>query len=213
MNKSRAHIVTFPRSGHHILVGLLDTFCYANNEYCEFYTCSDADGNKIDCPSSGLDWTRKNNLCGAGKRITKTHEFDLSLPFVEERKYLVQLRNPVLSVSSWYELEKSTGGLTQSYEEFIDDKMNFWESFATKWYQYFEKENVLYAPYNSLSSKPKLDEIADFLQLERKPSSSYSPDYFSPKRRTIENALEIFREKETKISDLLTELDLEKVCS
>lgn len=63
--------------------------------------------------------------CFAGRPITKSHDFDLKLPVVDEFKYVVQIRNPALSIPSWFRLNsRKNKNIRVHPKQFWDEKMN-----------------------------------------------------------------------------------------
>ena len=99
--------VTYPRSGHHLLVRLIanyqlnlnqKTFCVHKNledphgyisagqmQYCTYYRHC----NSVPCT---------DNACN----LQKNHDFDLTLELPATNKLLVQVRHPLESIISFY---------------------------------------------------------------------------------------------------------------
>jgi hypothetical protein len=84
--------VSWPRSGHHLLVNLLRAYFGKGFGYCEFYS------PQLDCCRS-VPCARRDRI-----HLTKNHDFDLTLPQLEGQKYLIQYRDFIPSVVSNYEL-------------------------------------------------------------------------------------------------------------
>ena len=84
-------LVSFPRSGQHLLERLLkDTYEYYDWEfsYCEFYEC---------CRSAP---------CSKGSLFTKNHDFGVNLPIEDEYRYLVLYRHDKLrQLEAWFRSE------------------------------------------------------------------------------------------------------------
>ena len=211
------YFITFPRSGHHILLKLLDSFVEVNDHYCEYYQCVKADGQPINCPNSGyslLDSYKKKHKCESGQRLIKSHDFNLDLEFDENKNYIFQLRNPILSIKSWYELESKIPANQHrniDWRVFFDAKFIFWKSFTSKWITYLGQKNFKYIPYNSLSNYKELKSIADFLQLTYKQDNNWYPDIFLPQRNFVEDASGYLQAKEESVVDILNQLNIERI--
>jgi hypothetical protein len=204
-------IVTYPRSGHHIMLGLLDTFLNVSDNYCEFYECKNNRNETISCCSAGLPWRKKNNSCGAGRKLIKTHDFDLDVPYQEDCNYLIQLRNPLLSISSWYELEKKKGGAVVEWSVFLEDKFNFWLGFTDKWLSLRDRNNILVVSYDSLGDQNVLEDIGSFLDLPAREVSHFDPNRFSPKRTRLIDSDGLLKNYESQITDRLETLGIQKL--
>lgn len=208
---SFVHIVTFPRSGHHAMVEQLESVSDIYVNYCEYYNCIGRHGERIDCSKSNLIWKEKGFNCGAGRRIIKDHDFELLLPYSLSDKYIIQLRNPILSILSWYELDSKNENLKlPDFKVYFRQKMKFWVDFVEKWYPVIGNSNVMYVPYENLAIKEKLIELALFMDLPLKTDSLYDSTSFSIKRKEVKDD-GFLGEEEEKVSSYLEKLGLEKV--
>ena len=179
--------------------------------YCEYYNCIGRHGERIDCNKSNLIWKEKGFSCGAGRRIIKDHDFELLLPYSHGDKYIIQLRNPILSILSWYELDSKNESLKlPDFKTYFRQKMKFWVDFVEKWYPVISNSNVIYVPYENLAIKEKLIELALFMDLPLKTDSLYDSTSFSIKRKEVKDD-GFLGEEENKISSYLEKLGLEKV--
>lgn len=206
-----AYFVTYPRSGHHILIKLLDTIAYITENYCEYYECIQADGIPINCPYNKKDWTIKLNKCGAHRQIIKSHDFDLNLPYLEENLFLIQLRNPILSIKSWYELalkDPNNKDISIDWNMFFDEKFNFWVNFVEKWIVHIDKSNVKYIPYNELGNYSKIESISKFLKLKNKKNKTWDSNIFHITREIVDDESGYLRAKEESIKNTLKELKI-----
>lgn len=116
----RTECVTFPRSGHGLLQKLLHRY-FEEGElvYCESY----AD------PERMLDHDPRTNF-------QKNHDLELGTPIKDDRQYLVQIRYPIESIVSWYQLACEREGLPDSpgsWTNFAVQKASFWMGFYRKW--------------------------------------------------------------------------------
>lgn len=114
--------ISWPRSGHHMLVRLLTAYFGPDFGYCDFY-------GKGDC-------CRRVPCARAGRvSLTKNHDFDLSVPQVAGQKYLVQYRDFVPSVISNFELHVLNGNpdTPLSFRRFASLQFDRYRDFAAKW--------------------------------------------------------------------------------
>ena len=181
------YIVSFPRSGHHGLMGFLDKICGAGSHYCEFYTCKSYDGTPIACPKSDNKWQEKKFLCEAGKTNLKCHDFNLQLPYTPENKYLVQIRHPFLSIESWYEMELRKNIELPTWPEFLASKLEFWINFVQKWIvDLGDNKNVYVLRYNEISQLNTLQSVVEFLGYKHQANfGNLHSDYFNEKRNKL----------------------------
>ena len=125
----KTKFVTFPRSGHHLLMRGLQWALQDELVYSEGYK---SPHNMDKCPCVN---------------IQKTHDFDLSEPVLPEMNYIVQIRPFELAVESWHKLEPSG----MEFEEFRDSKVKYFDDFMAKWVL-TNLPNVTVIPYNELVS-------------------------------------------------------------
>lgn len=81
--------VTFPRSGHHMLISILSSYFEERLNYCEMY----------HTPNLTIENCEFTNY-------QKTHDFELKEPILTNVKYLIQLRNFDDACLSYYRLSK-----------------------------------------------------------------------------------------------------------
>ena len=121
------------------------------------------------------------------------------------------MRNPILSILSWYELDSKNESLKlPDFKTYFRQKMKFWVDFVEKWYPVISNSNVIYVPYENLAIKEKLIELALFMDLPLKTDSLYDSTSFSIKRKEVKDD-GFLGEEENKISSYLEKLGLEKV--
>lgn len=174
-------VVSFPRSGHHALVGFLSRVSDFSTNYCEFYSCERHNGELIECPKKHVPWNMKKNGCGAGNGFIKNHDFDLRVPYMQRVGYIVQYRHPFHSIQSWYEMERSKGKAVADWPTFFADKLLFWEGFMKKWViEHGAQANVYCLPYETLTSWEKITSVAKFAgatidDRKKPPQPNYKP--------------------------------------
>lgn len=206
---SRVFVVSYPRSGHHALIGFLNRISDVADNYCEFYSCERHDGQKIECSKNNTSWKFKNNCCGAGKNILKNHDFDLKLPYRSEDKFIIQYRHPFLSIKSWYEMELGKGNQIEPWSKFFDKKLKFWKSFVQKWVlDQGSQPNVLAVTYDSLKDRDVILQIAEFSGADIKSNIDNFKPNFKDKSRAIDSDIEFFKEKEKSIKELLNQVNI-----
>ena len=108
-------VVTFPRSGHHWLIELLqERLGDKIFLYTEHYT----DGGK----------TLETGYPGVN--VQKTHDFDLEVPKVSWYRHVVQVRRVQDCLKSWRKLEESRGPVPPRFEE---QKTHFYGLWVSRW--------------------------------------------------------------------------------
>jgi len=165
-------------------MGFLKRVTDLHSEYCEFYNCQTHDGKAIECPKKLLNWRLKGHRCGAGRRITKTHDFDLALPIKCEWRYIVQYRHPIPAIQSWYELESRKTNLNA--RKFALESLAFWKRFVNKWVLSENQHgNLLRLNYDCLADRDSLKAVAEFCQGDLSMPEGFRPN-FSPRRNLEE---------------------------
>ena len=145
----KLYLVSFPRSGQLYTQQLMEAVTGVD-DYCELYNCW-----VEDCPGKSLPISEKSP-CLAGRRIQKTHDFDLKFPVDKSAQYAVIVRTPMLSLASWFELEVKNlevQDTLKSWESFADLKSTFWNDFVNKWVDAAEtNENVQVFRYEDITT-------------------------------------------------------------
>ncbi len=137
MHIKKTVFITYPRSGHHMLMRLLKNYFGNKMKYCEVYEhCK-----QFPCVDSHTN-------------IMKNHDFDLSLPFRDDIEYFIQIRHPYYSIQSWYELHSNEYGQDTKWESFFKEKLNFWDKFTDKWLINTERYTNRAINYNNLIDRP-----------------------------------------------------------
>lgn len=202
--------MSFPRSGHHAMMGFMKRVSDLADDYCEFYNCKTHDGKAIDCPKKLLSWRLKGQQCGAGRRVTKTHDFDLALPIRRKWKYVVQYRHPVPAIQSWYELESRKKNLDAA--RFARESLRFWKAFMEKWvFSLPAADNVLRVNYDTLARVETLREVAGFCQAQLDIPRGFSPNFAL--RRSTEEIPPVMQRLEQEIVPLLERAGIERMYS
>lgn len=112
-NLFRTVCVSFPRSGHHLLVrGMLqyvDKLVYSEN-----YTAAH---NIVNCEFVNLQ---------------KEHDLELSLPVHDDLKYIVLIREKENAIKAWYKTHLVKNSHVD-FETFYKEKSPYYDGFVDKW--------------------------------------------------------------------------------
>lgn len=136
--------VSWPRSGHHLLVRFFDSYFGRRFLYCDFYP------PETDCCRSFP--------CKWQDRITfsKNHDFELGITRTADVPYLVQYRTFWPSVVSNYELFLLAGqeDSKELFQLFARDRLPAYLGFHEKWIEQPEPERMLIIKYEDLVADP-----------------------------------------------------------
>ena len=141
---AKTEAVTFPRSGHHLLKNILEYYFDGSLHYCSVHE----DSEDLRLGVHPLTNFQKN------------HDFDLKTKVTDDRRYLIQVRDPMDSVESWIHLTQriGTNGTTlpvyNSWKVDIMDKLNYWIGFIEKWVVN-HVPNRLVVSYQDLLNRPE----------------------------------------------------------
>ncbi len=153
---AKTNCVTFPRSGHTLLVNILLRYFAADASfpvidsedvcrhviragvlsYCEFY---------FHC--------KQTPCIDESTNLQKNHDFSLKLKISPWANYIVQYRFPLESIVSWYKFELDSGLIDDSaanWRRFAWAKIEFWRNFARKWLIDYPFSNALPIDYHDL---------------------------------------------------------------
>jgi hypothetical protein len=171
------YLVSFPRSGQHYTQRMIEEVTGVD-EYCELYNCW-VEG----CPGQSVP-VNERSPCLSGRRIQKTHDFDLNFPVNPAAQYAVLLRTPMFSLVSWYEYEVNVMGMQDSHmiwEAFAREKSAYWDSFVNKWCDMAEaNENVRIFRYEDMTTDPAT--ISEFFAANFPGSESAKIEHFAQKQ-------------------------------
>ena len=136
--------VSWPRSGHHLLVRILRQYFKNRFSYCEFYGSANC-CKKIPCSYAGYI------------NFSKNHDYKSIVPILEKHNYLIQYREFIPSVISDYELYCCTDeDNKQNFQNFSIDSLKKYKLFISKWSRANSKQSYLYyLSYEKLTLQPK----------------------------------------------------------
>lgn len=143
--------VSWPRSGHHMLVRLLQLYFGPDLGYCDFY------GGKpwVD----EIETCCKQIPCMHAERIwlTKNHDFELNLPQIPNQKYLIQYRDFAPSVVSNFELFVRNGGEDSAlaFRKFASGEFTRYLGFVERWVTSEFAAGQLHLNYSVFLSNPQ----------------------------------------------------------
>ncbi len=213
----KIHIVSFPRSGQHLLERiLLNIFTYYNIDfsYCEFYNvCS-----TIDCKNKCI--------------FQKNHDFDLDFIQQNEKKYIILYRKDIIyQLESWFRLKffgkevyhkqvhYNNIDLYTGLVSFIKSKMNYYDGFVNKWVKNNLTDNKIIIDYDNfiLNQKENIFRIIKFLGLKQNliPRNYINvfycvKNYSYKKKRLIKNEDIIEKSEDSEKNIPIIERNLEK---
>lgn len=139
--------ISWPRSGHHLLTRLLKLYFGPDFGYCDFY--------------GGIEGCCKTVPCQRTDKIhfTKSHDFNLDVPQIEGRKYLIQHRAFLPSGVSNYELfllsKPQELDTRETFLAFISQQFTSYRSFMNRWVYSEFGSNQLQLSYEQLLAYPK----------------------------------------------------------
>jgi len=121
--------VSWPRSGHHMLVRLLSLYFGPAFRYCEFH---------VGHPTHpDIDHCCRTAPCHHRDRIhfTKNHDFDLTLPQNPNQPYIIQYRDFAHSVVSEFETAVRAGGIDDlgAFRHHVSRQVGSYRGFINKW--------------------------------------------------------------------------------
>ena len=185
-------IVSFPRSGQHLLERLLKHIHnYYNKEfsYCEYYTCC----QKIPC--------NKNSL------FQKNHDFNLNLKLnINEKFIIIYRKNKIYQLESLFRLNKFRKNVFNSninYKDketfnnlirFIKNNSKYYDNFVDKYIKSNKYQQALIIEYDDFLSQYKnyIKKIILFLNLKNDKNIDLDIDL------DIENIINTFEKIEYK---------------
>ena len=134
--------ISLPRSGHHLINNILSEYFGDSLHYCSIY-------------ETNQDLTLESNK---ETNFQKNHDFDLQTQIKEDRKYIVQIREPIDIIESTYHLQRRVGIIEdipnyESWRKASLDILEYCHGFMKKWIYTFIP-NRLVITYNDLLLRP-----------------------------------------------------------
>ena len=157
--------ISFPRSGHHMLIRKITEYfsSISNTDVCIKHHSRKA--SNTDTDKNSFVYCEYYNACQTipciDKRCNfqKSHDFTLDLPLNTEQQYIVQIRSPIDSITSLFELSLKTGWYNledtqKCWELFFDNQLDFYKKFYNKWVAQ-KKNNIDIFWYDSFLENPE----------------------------------------------------------
>ena len=135
--------ISWPRSGHHLMVRLLQAYFGAGFGYCEFHMARDC-CKAFPCARAGQ------------VNLSKNHDFRQATPQLDTLRYLIQFRAFAPSVVSSYELSLGKGGedTPEAFRKYVSQRWGPYQMFLEKWiFSDFGKRHVILR-YEELTADP-----------------------------------------------------------
>lgn len=142
--------VSFPRSGHSLLIRLLLAYFGSRLNYCEFYN---------GCRS----WPCRRPL----NNFQKCHDFRLDTPQRPDLRYIIQIRHPWPAIVSRFRLNLARGSVTdtmESWERHRRKQLPYYAGFVERWALAGEGLQRVLVPYHRLIDRP-VDILAEIARL------------------------------------------------
>lgn len=149
------YIISFPRSGQHLVRNILENVCKRTNKqfsYCEFYRC---------CRQTPCKYKRTDTI-----NFYKNHDFlldptykdkplQVNINIEDNEKYIVLYRkDPIEQLEAYYRYLKPEISLF----EFCKQKKEYYNAFIEKWVTpslsnvfLLDYDTLIHDPYNSIS--------------------------------------------------------------
>lgn len=136
--------VSWPRSGHHMLVRLLQLYFGNSFGYCQFYGTDQTCCKTAPCTRHDI-------------HLSKSHDFDLDLPQRSDRRYLIQYRDFLPSAVSNFELHVRSGGedSRDSFLRLTSEDFGRYLGFIERWVRSPFAQDQTVLRYEDLLSDPE----------------------------------------------------------
>ena len=139
---SAINIISFPRSGQHVLQAILK-YVFENHDlkysFCEFYGCC------------------RTVPCKDNKIIQKHHDFNNKYKILPETKYVVLYKDDmILQLETWYRFELKISNTDYKYPDliaFIKTHTQYYNNFKNKWV-HTSNSNILKIEYYDFVKNP-----------------------------------------------------------
>ncbi len=121
MINGQIYNMCFPRSGHRFLRNMLEDYFGKELKHCSVYN--------TDNIRERYNYIKDHDI-GLSEARMKEAVFDPG------RKYIVQFRHPLYSLTSWYEyrlIKRKINDSQNNWRLFMKVQLKYWERFANKW--------------------------------------------------------------------------------
>ena len=149
------YCITFPRSGHHLLINLLFRYFSKDLDFPQIHGHETPKKCKKIIKAGNLRYCELYNHCqqlGCTEPvdIQKNHDFKLKLELPKDANVIVQYRKPLDTLISYFETFRKDQSL-YAWEKFKKTKLAYYEGFINKWV----KEKYFLVEYDSFLTSPR----------------------------------------------------------
>jgi len=163
---NRIQNISYPRSGHHLLVNLLHDHLGDAFKYADPYGWHNEKGEKTKSePKKTLEDSPNCNYA-------KNHDFDLKLEVNpnSDITHIIQIRKPLPAIVSYFQFTVDEGAIPdtkESWRAFAVEKAAYWQAFYEKWVLVPPSTSMLLW-YDELISEPvlSLSQVLDFCGID-----------------------------------------------
>jgi hypothetical protein len=136
------NVISFPRSGQHLLQSILE---YVYNEhnmkysFCEFYRCC------------------HKTPCKYGYIFQKNHDFNNKIQITNNKHIILYRKDIILQLESYYRYHISVYNKPYNFNnliKFIKNKSEYYNKFVKKWTTNIDNTNIFVIEYYDLINNP-----------------------------------------------------------
>ena len=137
----RILISTFPRSGHHLLIRIIDEYYGSRFLYYKRTSRNVEKTKKHVVYNKHADLTEFSPIPFKQVSLQKNHDYGLcrgqesNFEYLSDKfsKHIIQIRHPLESIVSFYYHRSKTKVLNRCWEDFAVDIMHWWKKFVEQW--------------------------------------------------------------------------------
>ena len=147
--------VSYPRSGHHLLITALARYSSGDMSFDSIAERHFAAGDLVYCEHYGH--CNRVPCTDPKTNLQKNHDFDLALQPNADRPYLVQIRDPLPSIVSYFRIQCLHWDLAaskESWSQFAHEQVEQWRAFYRKWVLARDDLDCLLINYDELLNNP-----------------------------------------------------------
>ncbi|WNJ16421.1 hypothetical protein [Pontibacter sp. G13] len=165
--------ITYPRSGHHLLLNLLLQYYSGDTNFPRTNGSTVSEVCKQHIIAGELRYCEYHIHCGQvgcidpRANFQKNHDFDLTVPISQKFRYLIQFRSPLYSLTSYFNMFHQ-GKPKKAWEGFARLKLDYWKGFVDKWVLSDISAERMILDYDHLVTDPHqaLTQVVSFMNPE-----------------------------------------------
>ena len=171
MVDNKTFLISYPRSGHHLLVDSLLKYYGNSFKGRSWEVITKRAGKLCYCPESGIARRSNFNCINKDVNLKKDHDLNLDLEIDPKYKYIVLYRHPFKSIISSFFIGKNKYGDKLSREDFFTHflpiKLKYWRGFTYKWVR-DDSDHKMHITYVNLVDdfEDTVKKVVQFLQSE-----------------------------------------------